>query len=533
MKKYFYLYTLLIFANSLFAQNGLYIKDNVNDPTKPTLYVKGHAGATPTLFVNGEIVNDNGVFQNDDGVIELKGDFTNIIRSNGKYESTGIEDFSGVSNQTISGVFNGSTSGSLNGVTSGINQLYNVQLNNSSTLTLGGDVYNHEDGSTAFVGNTVVLTGVNKYYIKNSDPSKLSGYGSTGDVVKFFEGELWRETESNNSYDLPIGASHLVSTAFGEGIQMASVNINQAIGKGALRAKFENGSPSATPIIICPGAPTEAAKDVDEILNNGFWNIINTDNNIVDFAITLSPADYTSLGTPGDYTIIQDGGPTGVDDCSGAITGLPITQAGLSSFSKWEIGASTDGSPLPVELVYIDANAIDNEFIQITWQTASEINNDGFEVQRSLDGFEFETIGFVKGQGNSVNKNIYTLDDKNVKLNVVYYYRLKQIDFDGAFEYTSKVSESLNGIEGVIAVSQFIPNPTSSNSNVSITVNKSKLAKIIMFNSLGQMVLNLDIPLSAGSNLLPFDLNNLSSGIYQTNIFIEDESFSRKLVISK
>jgi hypothetical protein len=74
---------------------------------------------------------------------------------------------------------------------------------------------------------------------------------------------------------------------------------------------------------------------------------------------------------------------------------------------------------------------------------------------------------------------------------------------------------------------------TPSNSKINIVVNKSSLVKIVMFNALGQMVLNLDIPLNESSNIIPFALKNLSNGIYQTNIFIGDESFSRKLNISK
>lgn len=534
MKKYLYLFIIVFFTKVLFAQNELYIKDNVADPTKPTLYIKGSNGSMPSLFVDGEIINSNGVFQNDSGIIEIKGNFTNTVGIGvSKYESTGVENFSGTSNQTISGTFNGTTSGTLNGASSGINQLFNVQFNNTSTVTLANDVNNNEEGSTAFIGNTVVLTGSNKYYIKNSDPAKLSGYGSVGDITKFFQGELWRETESGSSYDLPVGISRTASGAFGEGIQMATINVTAASGKGALQAKFENGSPSATPIIICPGAPTVEAKDVDDILNNGFWTITNTSNNISEFSITLSPADFTSLGTPGDYTIIQNGGTTGVYDCTGAITGLPITHSGLSSFSKWEIGASTDGAPLPVELAYLEANTIDNKYIQVAWQTATEINNDGFEVQRSLDGFDFETIGFVKGNGNSTEKNSYSLNDENVKVDLVYYYRLKQIDFDGTYEFSLKVSASLNGVEKNMTVSLFIPNPGVSNSNINITVSKNSLAKIVMFNAVGQVVLHLDIPLSEGSNVLPFDLKNLPAGIYQTNIFIEDQSFSRKLNISK
>lgn len=534
MKKYLYFIIVLFYTNILYAQNELYINGHVSDSSKPTLFVKGNVGSVPTLFVKGEIINNQGVFQNDSSLIELTGNFTNTVGLGvSKYESTGIERFSGDSSQTISGVFNDTLTGYLNGDSSAINQLFQVEFAGDSTIILATNVNNHKYGSTTFTGDMIVLTGSNRYYIQNTDPSKLSGYGVSGDVTNFFQGELWREVKTGEAYDLPVGAAHSATSDFGEGVQMATVLVSSATKKGALQAKFENGSPSITPIIICPGAPTLEARDVDEILNNGFWTITNTENNISEYALTLNPADYTPLGTPGDYTIIQNGSPTGIDDCSGALTNLPITHAGLTTFSKFEIGASTDGAPLPVELINLEAIAIDNQYVNVLWQTATEINNDGFEIQRSEDGVDFETIGFVEGAGNSTDKLAYIYSDRDVQANILYYYRLKQIDFDGSFEFSSKVSASLNNMVNDVVVSQFIPNPSNANAVLNIQVNQASLAKIVMVNSLGQLMLNIDLQLSEGSNTLPFDLKNLSSGLYQTNVFIGDESFSRKLIISK
>lgn len=519
--------------NSMFSQNELYIKGNVADPTKPTLYVKGNDGSNPTLYVKGEIVNDNGVFQNEDGDIELTGNWTNTVGAGAsKYESTGEEKFSGTANQTITGTFNGTTDGSLNSTTSGINQFYNVKLVNNTTLTLATDVNVHSNGTTEFVGNTVVVTGTNVYYVRNSATGAISAYGAAGSTTKFFQGNLWRQAINGVSYDLPVGYSRASTGAFGEGIQLATINITAATGTGVIESRFNNGSPSTTPITICPGAPTPEARDVDDILNNGFWTIHNS-GSITEFDITLAPADYTALATPGDYTIIQDGNPTGFDDCTGALTGLPITHSGLSSFSKWEIGASTDGAPLPVELVYLDAYGVNNEFIQVAWETATEINNKGFDIQRSVDGISFEKIGFVEGNGNTTEVKNYTFDDKNVVQNTIYYYRLKQIDFDDNFELTYKVSASLKGIQEEIFVSPFIPNPTTTNSHIEIQVPNETTAKVVMFNGIGQVIYNNRVALDKGINVLPFDLNNLASGIYQTTITINEKTYSRKLLFNK
>jgi len=534
MRKYLIILITFFAINLSFSQNELYIKGN--DGTNPTLYVKGHSGTTPTLFVDGEIVNSNGDFKNDDGIIEVKGDFTNTVGAGAsKYESTGIERFSGTSNQTISGTLNGTADGTLNGTTSAINQLYNVELDNNTTITLGSDVNNHKNGTTKFVGNTVLVTSGNTYYIRNADPTKFSGYGTSGDLSKFILGNLKRETSSGNAYELPVGYSSTNTAATGEGLQMATVTVTTASSNGAIEARFDNGSPSTVPIIICPGAPTLNATNVDVILDNGYWTIANSGANITEFEMTLDPADFTSLGSPTnlDYTIIQNGSGTGQDDCTGTLSAIPITHTGLTSFSKWEIGASNDGSPLPVQLIYLQANNIENRYIEVSWSTATEINNELFEVQRSLDGENFTKIGIVAGSGNTSAIKEYNFNDTKTKRNVVYYYRLKQIDFDGIFEYTYKVSASLDKINAEISVSPFIPNPSSANTHLEIIVNQDTEARIVMFNGIGQVIIKQVFNLNKGANILPFNLTNMSSGIYHTTIVIGDESFSRKINLSK
>ncbi len=528
MKKYLFLLLTIFVSNILLSQNELYIKGN--DGTNPTLYVKGNVAdpAKPTLYVKGEIINKDGIFYNADGRIELTGDWTNdVAGANAKYESTGEEKFVGTADQKLK-----KTDAGIGWAGTGAtNQLYNTKFNNTTSITLSTNVNNHVNGSTSFGADNVVITGANRYYVQSTDPTDLNGYGAVGDRKKFFLGNLWRETATGNSYDLPVGYSKATSGAFGEGIQLATVKVNS--GSGTLESKFENtGTFSPVPITICAGAPTPEARDVDAILNNGFWTVSNG-GSITDFDMTLAPADYTALSNPGDYTIIQNGAATGADDCTGALTGLPITHGGLSSFSKWEIGGSTDGSPLPVELISLNAEGIDNKYIQVSWETATEINNEGFEVQRSLDGTNFEAIGFVQGNGNSVNKHDYIFNDKNVKASIVYYYRLKQVDFDGNFELTYKVNASLDSKNEDIFVSPFIPNPSTAYSHIEVQVPNETNANMIMYNAIGKRIVSKSFTLNKGLNVIPFDIQLLSSGLYHTTIVIGDKSFTRKLEIIK
>lgn len=98
---------------------------------------------------------------------------------------------------------------------------------------------------------------------------------------------------------------------------------------------------------------------------------------------------------------------------------------------------------LPVTWLYFTARANDSHEVALNWATASEINNDRFEIERSADGSSFEKIGTVNGNGNSVQTIEYSFKDTTVQRGV-YYYRLKQVDFDGRFEYSNISAASVD-----------------------------------------------------------------------------------------
>jgi len=133
-------------------------------------------------------------------------------------------------------------------------------------------------------------------------------------------------------------------------------------------------------------------------------------------------------------------------------------------FRLIEIGyEQTANTPInaivPVELIDFKAKTSDAQ-VSLSWKTASEINNAGFEVQRSTDGRNFQNLTFVEGKGTSFEKNKYHFDDKTVRSRQLYYYRLRQIDFDGNFEFSKVLTAKLEG-EGISGV--FSPNPSKVN----------------------------------------------------------------------
>ncbi|MBL6730987.1 MAG: T9SS type A sorting domain-containing protein [Bacteroidia bacterium] len=109
----------------------------------------------------------------------------------------------------------------------------------------------------------------------------------------------------------------------------------------------------------------------------------------------------------------------------------------VSSFSGGGGGGGASGNPLPVDLMHFDVHAMNNHEASLHWATASEINNSHFNVERSYDGRTFEVIGEVAGNGNSQHLIEYSYSDETIApLENTVFYRLKQVDFDGAYEYS-------------------------------------------------------------------------------------------------
>lgn len=155
-------------------------------------------------------------------------------------------------------------------------------------------------------------------------------------------------------------------------------------------------------------------------------------------------------------------------------------------------------SALPVKLVSFSAS-LNNNQTELNWSTASETNNKGFEIERSNDGKNFTTIAFVQGAGNSNRLLSYSFIDDN---KATAYYRLKQIDFDGKFEYSNLVK--VNSDELLIDLN---PNPFNDNIVIS-SANKIVNAEIIDINGKTKIMEIIN------NNKATINTSSLSSGVY-------------------
>jgi len=225
-----------------------------------------------------------------------------------------------------------------------------------------------------------------------------------------------------------------------------------------------------------------------------------------------------------------DIGGVGTANYEGTITSTS-NPTNFNSFSNFSLGnALGGGNTLPVTLTNIKATAVEN-VIQVDWTTAAEINNKGFEVERSEDGNNFSIIGWVDGNGTTAETINYTFDDKKAGANKTYYYRLHQIDFDGASEHTPIVSAKINDSKTrEIVWSKFIPNPAAADANLVVNANAEGKAAITILNLSGAIVHQSAFNLYNGLNNLSLDLSQLPSGNYITQIDMNGNRTSLKLM---
>ncbi len=146
---------------------------------------------------------------------------------------------------------------------------------------------------------------------------------------------------------------------------------------------------------------------------------------------------------------------------------------------------------VPVELLAFTASVRNSE-VDLLWSTASELNNMGFEIERSIDNQDnFVTVGFVEGKGSSTEINYYSFTDQP-QVNGVnqLYYRLKQIDFDGTFSYSDVVNVSYD-VPAEFVLSQNYPNPFNPSTRINYFVPQESFVSIKVYDFLGREVMTL------------------------------------------
>lgn len=410
-----------------------------------------------------------------------------------------------------------------------------MQVNSGVTVTTSADVT--VNGDVIVNGS---LTGSNKLILGGSAKQSLGGSGSLGAL------------QVNNSNDVSLdgdltisGALTLTSgdievnnhtlTLSGTTSHGSSTSYLKLNGTGNVKATVGSdpvilpvGRNPYLPIVIDDGGGAEYTVGVaDKVYSNPVtqsteltqdcvsetWTI-QSDQSVSNVSVQLGwdaseettgfqrircAVAYWENGVSSSWTKGTGGGAA-----TGSDPYFQTAVIGSMTTNLYYFGVGSPGSPLPVELTDFTAQWIDHgKKTRLLWQTSSEVNNSHFEIERSMDGHHFEMIGQIEGNGTSAALHFYQFDDQNLPVAPErIYYRLKQVDFDGQYEYSSIVSLENRGTEGASLV--IYPNPASTTIHIS---GAEAFSRFMIYNSVGTEVQSAQ---SAGS----LDISKLTPGNY-------------------
>jgi len=255
------------------------------------------------------------------------------------------------------------------------------------------------------------------------------------------------------------------------------------------------------------------------------WDLIHNGYNRFVFSVLFTTPD--SGWASGDEGIMFNTSNGGVDwelQGSGTFDDLLSVNIRLNN-AGWAIGNNgiilkyhqdPIDPPLPVELFSFDAVNLNNE-IRLNWITATEINNKGFEIEKQTvvenNPAAWRTIGFIHGRGTTTESQSYSFSDKNIRPGN-YYYRLKQIDYDGTFEYSGILNIKI-APRFSFKLEQNYPNPFNPSTRINYSVKENVLVSLKVYDALGSEVATLvNEEKAAGEYDINFNAAEYSSGIY-------------------
>jgi len=296
-----------------------------------------------------------------------------------------------------------------------------------------------------------------------------------------------------------------------------------------------------------------ANRDTGWIVDNTSWSaLMKTTNgginwitipeiiNPFEFHFFPDPKHWMISGSPEKY-ITEDGGITWIDISSDISSGFSSFNAvtdklGFAVGSLGLILIYHDTSYVPVELILFTSSVNGNN-ITLNWQTATEINNQSFQIERGKTqderSEEWENIGSVNGNGTTTEPHSYSFVDKNLSVGK-YQYRLKQIDYDGTFEYSNMIEVEIN-TPTRFSLNQNFPNPFNPSTTINWQSPINGWQTIKIYNTLGEEVETIvNEYLEFGFHSKLYIANStLPSGVYFYKLTIGGNTQVRKMILTK
>jgi len=478
------------------SEYSLEISENRNN----LIYVYGDL----TISANGSLKMDDANSGTDDGIIYLHGDWINDKSQAEFEEGQSLIVFASDINQNIS-------------ITTGSSErFYDIKINKSNENITA--LTNIEVNSLNLV-NGLINTGSNQVYISNNNTNAIQNTANS-----YINGNLRRAVATSGNYDFPVGTL--------SNYELINIDLTSSTGLTYIDANFDAniGITDISSLNL-----TVAGTLLQEVLDGGFWTITpNAGLTSVEYNAGLSLTGSTNAGTEAaQHTVIKridSGYPwtlrgTHINSTQSISAGTVYAyRSAFDEFSDFAI-AKNNNFILPVELLSFDIKCKDKSNI-LSWITASELNNDYFEVQRSYNAPNWENIGNIQGAGNSNKLLNYSFADQ--KTNKKAYYRLKQVDFDGKFEYSKIIVSNCvpNNDDAEVII---YPNPCNDFLNISISNWDSESVKYEITNLTGQIIYSSKLVIESGFAFEQIETSNLKPGMYYIIFYDKNRNISKKI----
>jgi len=247
---------------------------------------------------------------------------------------------------------------------------------------------------------------------------------------------------------------------------------------------------------------------------------------VIDGTLDVTNTLHTDMGEPGiiGTGTVHAGHYEGVGKIFGVVAN--DLEDG-KTYQQGSDGKAEEFNPLPIELTYFNVSSSTNGVL-LTWQTASEENNDYFTIERSSDGVNFDVLKTINGAGNSTTMINYSTADNN-PVSGISYYRLKQTDYNGDYSYSAIKSVAWNGNLSNKTIAVY-PNPSLSTSTITIETNgfsSDEVSTIQIYALNGQLVFEQISSLSTGISISP----NLLKGVYLVRVSSTAFTANSKLIV--
>jgi hypothetical protein len=322
-------------------------------------------------------------------------------------------------------------------------------------------------------------------------------------------------------------------------------------GSTGITIKFEAGNSQNLTINVdqinsSPGVNGSLPSGVNQTISK-YWNIALTSGSVTTgvYSISIDVTGISGINSPKDIYLLKRTNSNSEWQNLGKPSfteGNLCTWTGQTSFSEFTLGGDSE-NPLPVELNSFTAK-VERNSVSLTWQTSTEVDNYGFEIEKSensnVKSKTWQTVGFIQGQGNSNSPHSYSFTDEKLNFGK-YSYRLKIINTDGFFEYSSEIEAEI-GLPNEYYLSQNYPNPFNPTTKIEYQLPVNSEVKIELYSITGERAATLvNHQQEAGYYTIEVNASKLrlASGVYVYRMVAANNSNAktyintRKLVVLK